>query len=113
MGNINVAQNTLRQGASLKVFCTIPSPISPPRKVLFGKIDPNVSGWGRVVQNFYKSLFYGIFDHFLPGKFKIKIPTFGEKGGVKPVGTKSQLKPKICFEGSPYLFCKKIAAGIF
>ena len=37
----------------------------------------------------------------MPGKFKIKIPTFGEKGGVKPVGTKSQLKPKISFEGSP------------
>ena len=25
----------------------------------FGTIDPNVGGWGQVVPNFYKSLFYG------------------------------------------------------
>ena len=40
---------------------------------------------------------------FLPkisGKFTEKIPTFGE-GGVKPVGPKSQLLPKICFGGFP------------
>ena len=29
------------------------------------------------------------------------IPTFGEVGGVKPVGPKSQLLPKICFWGFP------------
>ena len=27
--------------------------------------------------------------------------TFGEGAGVKPVGTKSQVSPKIWFEGSP------------
>ena len=32
------------------------------------------------------------------------IPTFGEGGGVKPVGSKSQLLPKICFGGFPYVF---------
>ena len=31
------------------------------------------------------------------------IPTFGEGGGGKPVGTKSQLWPKIFFWGSPNL----------
>ena len=26
---------------------------------------PKVGGWGRQVQNFYKSLFWGIFDHYM------------------------------------------------
>ena len=34
------------------------------------------------------------------------IPTFGEGGGVKPIGPKSQLLPKICFGGFPYWFIK-------
>ena len=33
--------------------------------VLFGTNGPNVGGWGRVVPNFYKSLFYDIFDHYI------------------------------------------------
>ena len=36
-------------------------------------------------------------------KFTEKIPTFGEGGGAKPVGPKSQLLPKICFACFPNL----------
>ena len=43
------------------------------------------------IPTFINHCFYGIFDPFLPGKFTVKIPTLEEKGGVKPVGTKSQL----------------------
>ena len=35
------------------------------------------------------------------------IPTFGEGGGVKPVGPKSQLLPKICFGGFPYVLINR------
>ena len=31
--------------------------LSPQKKIKFGTIDPNVGGWGRVVPNFYKSMF--------------------------------------------------------
>ena len=34
------------------------------------------------------------------------VPTFGEGGGVDLVGTKSQIFPKIRFEGSPYKQCR-------
>ena len=34
--------------------------------------------------------------------FVVGVPTFGEGGGVKPVGTKSQVWPKILSDGSPY-----------
>ena len=63
-------------------------------------------GWGGSdpIPTFIKHCFHGIFDPFLPKiseKFTEKIPTFGEGGGVKPVGPKSQLLPKICFACFP------------
>ena len=42
---------------------------SSKKTVLFGTIDPNVGGWGRVKPNFYNHCFYGIFDPFLPKIF--------------------------------------------
>ena len=43
--------------------------------MLFGTIDPNVGGWGRVKPNFYNHCFYGIFDPFflskISGKFTV------------------------------------------
>ena len=48
----------------------------------------------RIAENTkYTSIFFLVFG----------VPTFGEGGEVKPVGTKSQVSPKICFEGSPKL----------
>ena len=35
----------------------------------FGTNGPNVGGWGGVVPNCYKLLFYGIFDHILVENF--------------------------------------------
>ena len=34
--------------------------------------------------------------------FNVGVPTSGEGGGVKPVGTKSQVYPKKLLDGSPY-----------
>ena len=49
-------------GAFLCTFYQGPPPQTNKQKTgQFGTIDPNMGGWGRVVPNFYKSLFYGIF----------------------------------------------------
>ena len=50
----------------------------PEKRVLFGTIDPNVGGWGRMDPSFYKSQFFmAYFTLFLPkisGKFTVKVP---------------------------------------
>ena len=56
--------------------------------------------------NFYKALFYGIFDPFLPKiseKFTENPNVRGGGGVVKPVGPNSQLLLKICFASSPIM----------
>ena len=59
--------------------------------VKFGILSQRGGRGSEPIPTFINHCFYGIFDPFLPGKFTVKIPTFKEKGGVKPVGTKSQL----------------------
>ena len=74
-----------------------------------GQLTQMWVGGVRWSQTFINHCFYGIFDPFLPKiseKFTEKVPTFGERGGVKPVGPNSQLLPKISFEGSPHFQCQ-------
>ena len=87
--------------------CHLEYPLGKHAKLIFGKSWDFVPRRGRgsdPIPTFIKHCFYGIFDPFLPKiseKFTEKIPTFGEGGGVKPVGPKSQLLPKICFACFP------------
>ena len=71
--------------------------------VKFWTIDPAVGGWGRVVPNLYKSLFFMAYlALFLPKiseKFTEKIPTFGE-GGSSRLGQIPNFYRKFVLEAS-------------